>query len=299
MNDTFLAVANSAAGGGRCGRRLEAALQRLRRTGVALDVVHTRGPGHAAELARDGYRSGYRRFLAVGGDGTAYEIVNGLFPEAAAERPVLAFLPLGTGNSFLRDFGDDGVSVAFEALTAGRRRRCDVLRLRHAGGVVHYINLLSLGLAADVAALTNRRFKRLGAAGYLLGVLVCLLRCSRQSFALRIDGQADVDRRRCLFLTFNNSKYTGGTMLIAPQADTADGLIEYVRFGPIGRWGLLCNLHRLYDGSYVHHPSASRGAVRRVDFELDRAVDVMIDGEVLHLQCQTLEVLPGALDVIV
>ena len=84
-----------------------------------------------------------------------------------------------------------------------------------------------------------------------------------------MDGEGDFDRRPCLFLTFNNSKFTGRTMMIAPNADTADGLIEYVRWGPIGRLGLMANLTTLYDGSHVKHPLASRRGVRRVEFDLD------------------------------
>ena len=108
-----------------------------------------------------------------------------------------------------------------------------------------------------------------------------------------------MDRRRCLFLSFNNSKFTGGTMMIAPNADSADGLIEYVRWGPIGRAGLIRNLPRLYDGTHVNHPLAERRAVQRIYFELDAPVDVMIDGETMTLQCQSLDVLPSALDVVV
>jgi diacylglycerol kinase (ATP) len=108
-----------------------------------------------------------------------------------------------------------------------------------------------------------------------------------------------VDRRRCLFLTFNNSRFTGGTMMIAPHANTSDGLIEYVRWGPIGRVGLIRNLPGLYDGTHVNHPLAERRAVKRIDFELDASVDVMIDGETLTLHCESLDVLPSALNVVV
>src|SRR3990172_1178628 len=118
-----------------------------------------------------------------------------------------------------------------------------------------------------------------------------LLWLPRRAFPLRVDGAPDMDRRRCLFLSFNNSKFTGGNMMIAPQADSADGRVEYVRWGPIGRLGLLYNLRRLYDGSHLIHPQASRQAVRRVDFTLEGPVDVMVDGEVLRLHCETLEVL--------
>lgn len=301
MKDVFLAVINPVAGHGRCGKLAGPALERLKLAGIKLEAIETRFAGHGIELVREAYRNGYRRFLAVGGDGTSYEIVNGLFPEAAqGERPTLAAMPLGTGNSFLRDFTSEReVEYATEALLAGRSRPCDVIRAKHREGMIHFINLLSMGFAADAAAVTNRKFKRWGHLGYLLGVFTCLVRLDRRPFPVRVDSAAEIDHRPCLFITFNNSKFTGRTMMIAPHADTGDGLIEYVRWGPIGRLGLVRNLPGLYDGSHVKHPMASRRAVRHVEFFLDGPVDVMVDGEVLTLQCEQLDVLPAALEVMV
>ena len=298
--DSFLAVVNPAAGGGRCRKLVPKALDRLRAGGVKLDVVETTGPGRGVELARDGYARGYRKFIAVGGDGTSYEIVNGLFPRRDSDEPaMLAFLPLGTGNSFLRDFTDRGVEHAIEAILAGRSQPCDVLRLRHTRGVLYYINLLSMGFAADVATLRARRFSGWGELGYQSSIFITLARFRRRPFPLQVDGQGEIDRRPCLFLTFNNSKFTGGTMMIAPNAEVNDGLIEYVRWGPIGRLGLIRNLPTLYDGTHIQHPLAERREAKRIDFHLDAPVDVMVDGEVLTLQCQTLDVLPSALRVVV
>lgn len=298
--ETFLAVVNPAAGGRRCGRLVVPALERLRAGGLRLELVETSGPEHANVVARDAYRRGTQRFIAVGGDGTSYEIVNGLFPEAErGARPTLGFLPLGTGNSFLRDFSDRGVEFAIEALLRGRSRPCDVFRMKHSRGVIHYINLLSMGFAADVAAFRARRLQGYGQLGYLLAIFTCLARLKRRAFPLRVEGSGELDRRRCLFLTFNNSKFTGGTMMIAPQAEVNDGLIEYVRWGPIGRLGLIRNLHTLYDGTHIRHPLAERQATRHVEFCLEEAVDIMVDGEVLTLQCEALDVLPSALDVVV
>ena len=325
MNETFLAIINPAAGGGRCGERVGAALDRLRAAGIALETAETSAAGEATQIAREAYGRGYRKFLAVGGDGTSYEIVNGLFPESRSQEsrsqvsgvgsqglsggsedqiPTLGFLPLGTGNSFLRDFAG-GVSSknslehAMQALEARRSRPCDVLRLTHKDGAIYYTNLLSVGFTADVAALRHRRFLALGRFGYLLSVFLCLARLDRRPFPVRLEGQREFDSRRCLFLTFNNSKFTGGTMMIAPDAVIDDGLIEYVRWGPIGRLGLIRNLATLYDGTHTRHPLAERQAVRRVEFQLDGPVDVMVDGEVLTLECRTLEVLPSALRVVV
>jgi diacylglycerol kinase (ATP) len=300
VKDSFLAIVNPAAGGGRTAKLAGAQLARLRKSGLRVDVIASTGPGHAIQLAHEAYEQGYRRFLAVGGDGTAHEILNGIFGrETPTERIELGFLPLGTGNSFLRDFAKNGAENSIEALLAGRKRRVDLLRLRHTTGTIYSFNLLSVGFTADVGALTNRVFKPFGHLGYLLGVFVRVLQLKRRGFRMRADADRDWDDRRCLFLTFNNSKYTGGTMMIAPQADPTDGLIEYVRWGPIGRLGLLKMLPRLYDGTHTDHPLAERRAVKHVEFALDAPVDVMIDGEIATLECQTLDILPGAMDVYV
>jgi diacylglycerol kinase (ATP) len=300
VKDTFLTVVNPAAGGGRCRNLVGPALERLRAGGLKLEVAETSRPGHAMEIARNAYAHGYRNFLAVGGDGTSYEIVNGLFPAAAqGERPILGFLPLGTGNSFLRDFTDRGVEGAIAALLSGSRRRCDVLRLTHKEGFIHYINLLSVGFAADVNMTRSKAFAGWGELGYFLSIFTRLAQLKRRPFPLRIDGNGKADQRPCLFLSFNNSKYTGGTMMIAPNAQIDDGLIEYVRWGPIGRIGLIRNLSTLYDGTHIRHPLAERNATRRIEFDLDGPVDVMVDGEALRLHCQVLDVLPGVLNVVV
>jgi diacylglycerol kinase (ATP) len=296
---SYLAIVNPHAGGGRAGKLLTPAIERLRIGGVKIDLAETRRAGDATRMAREAYQLGRRKFISVGGDGTSYEIVNGLYPEATAgERPTLGFLPLGTGNSFLRDFSDRGVEHAIEALISGQIQACDVLRLRHREGVIHYINLLSVGFPADVATLRARRFSGHGELGYLISIFLGLARLRRRPFPVRVDAEADFDRRPCLFLTFNNSKFTGGTMMIAPQAEVNSGLIEYVRWGAIGRLGLIRNLPGLYDGTHIIHPLAERKAAKKVKFDLEAAVDVMVDGEVFTLHCEEVDVLPGALDVV-
>jgi diacylglycerol kinase (ATP) len=298
VNEHYFTIVNPAAGGGRCGQLAPAALERLRVAGLALEVRQTRAPGEATVFAHEGYAAGFRNFIAVGGDGTGFEIVNGIFPQALREgRAALGFLPLGTGNSFLRDFTSRGTDYAIESILARRRRPCDVIRLNHAGEPLFYINTLNMGFAADVATLTNRRLKFLGEPGYVVGVLVSLTRLRRRPFALRADGERD--ERRCLFVAFSNSKYTGGKMMIAPQASIDSGSIEYVHWGPIGRIGLVRTLPKLFDGSHIQHPLASRRTAVRIDFDLKEPVDVVVDGEVLTLEVKSLEVLPGALDVMV
>ena len=298
MKNRFIAIVNPAAGGGRSAKLAGPALAGLREKGLKIDVVASTGPGHAVELSREAYEQGYRGFIAVGGDGTAHEILNGVYESASGkERIALGFLPLGTGNSFLRDFTKGGAGASLQALIEGRKRPVDLLRLTHTKGEIYSFNLLSMGFTADVGALTNRYFKPFGYLGYLLGVFVRVVQLRRRAFRLRCDEDKDWDESRCLFLAFSNSKFTGGTMLIAPQADTADGLIEFVRWGPIGRFGLLRMLPKLYDGTHIEHPLASRRAVRRIEFGAQAPVDVLIDGEIAALECISLDVIPSAVDI--
>ena len=301
MKEPFLAIVNPAAGGGRAAKLAGEVLARLKEKGLRVDVIASTSAGHVTQLAKEAYQQGYRRFLAVGGDGTAHELVNGAFHEGdSGERIELGFLPMGTGNSFLRDFTQgDAAEHSIEALLSGRKRNVDLLRLRHANGTIYSFNLLSVGFSADVGALTNRMFKPFGHLGYLLGVFVRVIQLKRRAFKMKCDNDGRWDERRCLFLTFNNSKFTGGTMMIAPKADPGDGYIEYVRWGPIGRLGLIKMLPRLYDGTHTEHELSETRRVKRVEFALETPVDVMVDGEIVTVNCQLLEIVPGAMDVYV
>jgi diacylglycerol kinase (ATP) len=135
--------------------------------------------------------------------------------------------------------------------------------------------------------------------GYILGVFTRLAGIRHAAFPHRLEGSSEWDRRSCLFLTFSNSKFTGGKMMIAPKADATDGFIEYVRWSPVGRLRLLGLFPRLFTGTHIDHPLASRAAIRRVELDLDEPVNAMVDGEILCLRCQSIEILPSALDVVV
>jgi diacylglycerol kinase (ATP) len=88
-------------------------------------------------------------------------------------------------------------------------------------------------------------------------------------------------------------------MMIAPKADATDGLIEYVRWSPVGRLRFLELFPRLFTGTHIDHPLASRAAVRRVELALSEPVNAMVDGEILRLRCQLIEILPAVLDAVV
>ncbi|MBN1337241.1 MAG: diacylglycerol kinase family lipid kinase [Deltaproteobacteria bacterium] len=298
MRLTFLALVNPAAGGGRCGRLASRALDRLASKGVEIEVRTTAGPGDATGLAREAFAEGRRHFLSVGGDGTAYEVLNGLLPEALSSdrRPVLGFLPLGTGNSFLRDFRDGEAETASMDLTTGIDRSCDVIRLVHDGPDLYCLNLFSLGFAADVNGLRARRFRSLGPAGYAASVVTCVAGLRPRSFPVRWD-DGPWDRDPVTFFAFCNSRYTGGTMRMAPEADTADGVLDVVRVGPMKRFGLLRAFPKIYAGTHVSLPEVRTSRARVVEFDLAQPIDVMVDGEALVITPRRLEVLPAAIEV--
>jgi diacylglycerol kinase (ATP) len=296
MGDRFLAVVNPAAGGGRSARLAHEAVRDLRSRGLDVVVEETRAAGDATRIVRDAYQRGLRHFIGVGGDGTGYEIVNGLFPAALdGERPSLGFLPLGTGNSFLRDFTAEGALYSKQAIVDGKKRPCDVVRLRCKEGDVFYINILSLGFVADVCTVANKRFKSLGEAGYGLGVVLTVAGLSCKPLRMRFDGRA-LDEPLA-FVSMSNSRFTGGKMMMAPGADCADGLVDVVAVGKLGRRSLLATFPKIFDGSHVQHPAVSTYRTSSIEFDLPGPVDAMIDGEVIALWPERLDVLHHVLDV--
>lgn len=293
---------NPAAGNGRCGKLAPAALAQLRARGIAFEVHETAGPGDASKLAKHAHEHGRSRFLAVGGDGTAFEIVNGLssalVQNGHTQRSQLGFLPLGTGNSFLRDFGAADVEHATEALVANRSRTCDVLRLEHTAGVTYSLNLLSFGFVADICSITNARFKALGAGGYGLGVLTALANLHMRPLRMRVD-QGEVWEQDMVFVSVCNSRYTGGRMLMAPYADTNDGQLDIVVCGAMDRRTLLTTFPKIFSGRHVFHHAITSARARNIELYESELIDLMIDGEVLRRQPTRIDILPRALDVLV
>jgi YegS/Rv2252/BmrU family lipid kinase len=304
VTERWIAIVNPAAGGGRCARRANQALETLRKAGLELEVHRTTGPGDATRIASEKAAAGSRTFLALGGDGTSFEIVNGLLSvlggssgPAVDRAPRLAMLPFGTGNSFLRDFDIRDARAAIRAIVRRREHPCDVLRIEHAQGSLYAINLVGIGFGAEVAALRNRRYKAWGTLGYVFAVLRTAVDLKAASYPLRLDGAA-LDTRPAILLAFCNSRCTGGSMRMAPHADVADGMLDVIRIGPRSRSSFLAAFPSIFRGRHVEQEGTEETRARRVELELEQAIECMIDGEVMRLQLRAIEVLPAALTVI-
>jgi len=291
-------IVNGAAGGGRARQRISEALRELHNAGLETEVHRTAHPAHATELAREAADAGHRKFITMGGDGTSFEVINGLFAAAPPETPFqLGLIPLGTGNSFLRDFEVTDTDEAIRRIVRGKSGPCDVLRVSHRDGILHYMNILSIGFSASAGELTNRRFKPFGAAGYILAVVSSLASLQHPQDPIRVDGTELVDDRAATLLSFSNSKFTGGAMMMAPSADTADGKLDVIRVGKLSRIELLRAFPRIFQGTHTTMPIVEEQQVKRVDFLEEREQPVMIDGEIMHLALRSIEVMPGALEL--
>lgn len=296
MSDAYYAIVNRTAAGGRCAKAAPEALDALEHRGLSLKVAFTEEPKHATELARRAASNGCRRFLSVGGDGTAAEVVNGLMASGVAGECALAMLPLGTGNSFLRDFGIADLQVAADAIVRGKSTPIDVLRLTHEDGVLHFINTMGTGFVARAGELTNERFKFLGAAGYVAAVLVCVVRLRYEENTLRYAGATD--EARTVLSSFSNSQYTGGSMRMAPEARVADGLLDVVRAGPLRRAALVSAFARIFSGTHTDLDQVWTRQVDRVEFVNPAFQAVLIDGDLYHLTPLAIDVLPSAIQLI-
>ncbi|MCB9667037.1 MAG: YegS/Rv2252/BmrU family lipid kinase [Myxococcales bacterium] len=293
-----IVIANEAAGGGRCKRHVSRTLDALRDGGLVFDVARTRAPGDATHLARRAYDNGARRFVVLGGDGTTFEVVNGLFPKPHKEDPIeLGLVPLGTGNSFLRDFGIVSRQQALAALLSGSRTPCDVARLEHREGVLFFINLLSLGFSATVGALRNARYAHWGTLGYALAVKKGLGALNIKRARLRVDEQQTWEEIEFVMLSFSNSQFTGGRMRMAPHADPTDGMLDMIHAGRLSRYQLLRAFPSIYIGTHVTRPQVQETRVRKAWFSAIDPQAAMIDGEIKTITPQFLEVLPAALQL--
>jgi YegS/Rv2252/BmrU family lipid kinase len=296
----LLAIVNPAAGGGRCGRRARQLLARLRELGIELEVRETRGRGDATGIAAEEWAAGRRRFVAVGGDGTVFEVVNGLLPRArnGEDSPTVGILPLGTGNSFVRDFAEDGEAYCIEAIRRGVARSCDVLHIRHAAGEIYALSTVSLAFAADVAALVNRRLKPLGRIGYALGVLLRLAALAPLHLVLELDREG-VRTLDTVLLCVQNNRHVGGNMLMAPNAEIDDGRADLVVAAPVSRMELLRTFPKIFRGTHVQHPAVSTRRIEQLSLRGSPELDTMVDGESLRLRMISVGVLAGALRVLV
>jgi len=293
--DEWFAIANPTAGHGQCGRRLSEALEQMRSRGISVRAETTSFAGHGVDLAREALRRGHSKLLAIGGEGTVNEVLNGIGAEGRTGGDVtLATLPLGTCNSFLRDFGILDVDAAIDRIAAGAAPPCDVLACRisvdgaQAGRWA--LNNVIIGFGADVGALMNRRLKVLGRLGYTVGVLVTLARLRPPVMNVQLDGMRA--HRRITMINVGNSQFTGATMHISPGALVDDGILDVLVIDRLNRRELLHAFPLIFTGEHLRDPHIRLVKGPRVRVEAERTLPLLIDGDVIGTTPVEIEVLP-------
>ncbi len=289
----ILLIVNPNAGKRRGLQAAYDAAEELNRHGHEVTTKISNFPGDTVILAKElitegGRDHGIDIVVAVGGDGTLFEVVNGLFAgmrEAATEPPestthdtlpTVAQIPVGTGNSFLKDVGIETAGEAVNAILAGETRRVDVGKYRNDDGVWHFINLLGAGFVSSVAH-RARRYKRLGALSYVIAVVVETVRLSSASITLTIDDRRLV--RDGVFVEICNSRYTGGDMMMAPDASIDDGFFDVVVMSRVTRSRLLSLFPKIFSGRHVEDPLIEVFRCRSITVETDRVWLLTPDGE--------------------
>jgi len=296
-----LLVVNPAAGHGHGRKVFERLEPRLRADFPGLEVRFSEYAGHAVEIGREAGRGGVERILCLGGDGTPYEILNGLYADGRpARRPEIGQIPAGTGNSFLRDYGLTTPEEALDAIVAGRRRTVDLLEFeeQERGRTVrrYALNIIGVGLIADILRLTNERLKFLGAAGYSAAVLARLIRGMSNRVVIEADGRRLEAANSALVIS--NSKFTGGRMKIAPNADASDGRADLVLFNDVNRREMVSIFAGVFAGTHAGHPKVHMRQAAAISVECDPPLRLMADGELLGWTPLRLKVLPAELVIL-
>jgi len=283
--------------GGKRGARLWQAVEPLLQAGgLEAVVLPTEHPGHARELARELELGPGAALCALGGDGTVHEAVNGIMERPAENRPPLAVLPAGSGNALMHDLAALDPREAARRILSGRRRKLDVVRLRHPDGTLHCFSMIGWGLVAQIGV-RSERLRWLGARRYTVASIVELLCRSPQRARLELPDEVIEGDIRLVFA--GNTRHTGTGMKLTPEARIDDGLLDLIVVRGGTRAGLLRLFAGIGSGAHLRSPLVT---FRRVDrFRLEAAHDgpLNIDGELTGSAPFEAMVMQGALELLV
>ena len=293
-------VVNPGSAIGSSGKLWPEIAHRAAELGLTGDSLLSERPGHAVELARRAAEEGARLVVAVGGDGTVNEVVNGLMRADPGRRPELATIPRGTGKDFARSFRIPGkVDEALAVARDGATKTVDVGRAGFtawdgSAAESYFANFAGAGISGAVAARANTSSKALGGkASFFWATSVVFLRWKNSEYEVAIDGE----RRAGLMLEVIAAigDQLAGGMRLTPEADPADGLFDVVLIGDATKTDFVRTLPKIYRGTYLPHPRAEvvRGA--RVEVRTAVPLPIALDGEQPGTTPATFEVVPQAL----
>lgn len=309
---TAFVVVNPHSGNGRTGRDWNAISRALETSFPSFEFALTRGRGEATKLVRDALCEGHHEIIAVGGDGTINEAVNGFFgPNGpATSDAVFGFVTSGTGGDFRKTFGIDAdIAAGLSRLLTARTRAVDIGRVSCVGPggtrvVRHFINIGSFGLSgAIVESVNHARVTKLfgGSFAFALHSAIAMMLYRPRAVRLILDNGLD-EIATVSTVAVANGQYFGGGMRVAPNAVPDDGLFDVVIMGSSDKGRALADLKQIYTGQHLTNPAVRVVRAHKVvaaPIAETRAKPVLIetDGESTGMLPATFEILPKALNL--
>lgn len=276
-------IVNPTAGRGYASKVTPDIERHLRELGLAFDLVATSGPGDAVGLAEQAVREGFETIVAVGGDGTTHEVVNGMM--AAREGEVvgtLACIPTGSGNDFASMNGaPEDMGAACRLIAEGSTRVVDVGRLTVDGESQGYFsNAVGIGFDGLVVRETQR-FQRLrGVVMYLLSVLRTVF-VTLRPMRSRIVLDDETIEQTTLMMVIANGPREGHTFLVAPDAACDDGWLDLTISDNMPRAKILAYLPSVMNGTHLSHKGFMGRKARHVTITSPDNMFFHVDGEIL------------------
>lgn len=261
-------------------------------------------PTHAIELAKQAAEEGYELVIAVGGDGTVHEVINGIMQVPAEKRPRMGVVPLGSGNDFA--FGIGMKEDPFEALHqifTGEARSIDLARLEDNRGRVEYIdNSIGIGFDATVTIRSHQLPILRGFAMYLVAVLQTIAKDHNPAF-LEFESDQETWEGKTTMLVMCNGPREGGGFMVAPDAVNNDGIFHYASIGDVSRAFMLRLVPEVMKGTHGRFDKVRMGSFKTVAIKANKPLFIHVDGEVFagfgtDVHELKLEVLPGALEIV-
>lgn len=286
----MLLIVNEYAGKGKtkkCWPKLQRCLQNY---GLSYEVHFTSKPKEAVEIARHAAEQ-YSHVVAVGGDGTANEVVNGI----AGRNTIFGVLPTGTGNDLARMLEiPQQLDLAVKKLGSRMEKPMDLMELNG----MFIAGAVGIGFDGAIAEDINRTSwkKRAGTLGYVLSMLKLLFTFQPFALHLEIDGRT-ADYRNCWLVAIGNSKFYGGGMKICPDALHDDGWLDVCIVQNMSRMELLKLFPSVFSGKHVLHRNVLCMRGKNVQVLTDPAVPMHGDGEMIGQTPGVIRIHPGALNV--
>jgi len=298
-----LLVVNPKSGGGATGRTFGPTRDTVERVLGKVDVAMTEHAGHGIELAREGALAGHPLVIAVGGDGTFHEVVNGLMQANRDTR--IAVIAQGTGGDFRKSLGlEHRLDKYLDAIKSGRERPLDVGKFSGGGKTAHYfVNILSAGMGGLVDRYVAEASRTLGGSAAYFGASLKALvnaRLGNVKVTVTNQGVTKEHRVRSYMIAICNGRYFGGGMHVAPMAEIDDGVLELVAMGATSKLGFALTSRGIYTGKHIGSGGTVhlRGQKIVLDLANEDARDVYlldVDGEPMGGLPLTVEIVPRAL----